>query len=944
MKWGEDRLDKIKEGRDRAAANRQRLVERLKARPPRVAAEQTAPSSLPEPKQPRRCEHLDVDAAMAAAGRLHFLRLDPSPDVAVGPKETLNRPTQVLLRSFLTALASGQSAVVLQWPFGQRDVSVLHPLAMLASLFSPAARTSGAHTWCDAVPDFRTLYFPWRGGGTGAAQRSTLVDRHEVIRRNSRHLTRQIVGQPEASAPLKKLHETLGHLSRLSLRDVAKPHLAHPTLAELYPVFADDGGGARPFQRPAGELFGRVRHGAALDQLRDFRPEICQPSSAPFALYGVSARSDLKGVLGSAVLANEGTGGRRPDVALLDLGPPALTRLGHGWEEAVEVFLKEVSARFSELPVLAVTQDSYVHRRVGRMISDAAGRNGAAQPQPCSTVLVRLSDDLMANDPAIGEVSPISVRVHAAAGFASEAIKVLSEAARGASDPAIGGVLLRGVGNLRRALSLPCGVGVAYDLLCEMEGQEAAATFLERRSAGTVLAPLQRAINGGAGGAERARFLAADAAVRRAFETLDQETPIGSLLLEIMRSLVRKSSRSLVVFGTDTDRMLAERRLVGIGDLGTALKRRTQSRHIVLTTAAALETDLAAIETSRDRNSWKRLVLVAPTSDGLTRVLVRPWLPDDLILICDRTFAVRTAAAHKSLASHPDLAGVDRIGVRLAAVAKAAQTEAEGRAVAAVDLEFEARPIVLPVEDVVDLTGGDDDDGREVVSFGLQSGRTLRARPGSVIVRHRRDAEINPFERSLVRDIVEGASILVPDQAFVDEARRVLPVEVLARSWVMVYHNAVEAALPQVAGDTLPAKARAILAKMRPLGARDMSQAAVVDWIRVAEHKLLPPERLRPHAPQRKREFDAFMNVLGLNALADKVWVEGVEQLRNDRRQAGLLMARAFVSVLVDPHGAAAGLDPETRHKITALRARALDHLDVVVSRQVHDNREGQVA
>lgn len=939
MKWGEDRLDKLKEGRDRAAADRQRLVERLKTSRARVVS----PPPVAEPRQARRCEHLNVDAAMAAAGRLRFLSLNPSLDIALGPQQVLNRPTQVLLRSFLTTLVTGQSHALLQWPFGQRDISVVHPLAMLSLLFSPAARTSGAHSWCEAVPDFRTLYFPWRGGGTGAAQRSTLVDRHEVIRRNGRHLTRQMVQQPEASAELGKLHETFGHLSRLSLRDAAKPHLAHPTLAEIYPLFADDGGPERPFQRPVGELFGRVRFGAALDQLRDYRPEICQPPRAPYALFGVSSRSDLKRVLGNAVLGAEGSGGRRPDIVLLDLGPPALTRLGHGWDEIVGAFLKEVSKRFPEVPVFAVTQDGYVHRRVERMISATEGRDNNTQQGVGSSVLVRLSDDLLTNDPPIEAVSPITARVHAAAGEPSEAIKALSEAARGASDPAIGGVLLRGIGNLRRALSLPCGVGVAYDILCATDGQEVANAFLERRSAGTVLAPLQRAINGGAGGMERARFVAADEAVRRAFDTLDKDTPIGSLLVSVMQSVVRKTSRSIVVFGSDTDRMLAEHRLAGEGELGPIVKQRIRSRHITFTTSAELEADLAAIEILQDRARWRRLVLVAPTSEKLAPIVARTWLPDELVLLCDRTFAVRTAATHKGLGTHPDLAGPDRIGGRLVALATAAQAEADSRAVAAVDLELEARPVLLPSEEVVDLTGGDDDDSREIVIFSLQSGRTLRTRSGSVIIRHRRDAEINPFERSVARDITEGASILVPDQSFVEAARRVLPVEVLARSWVTVYHNAVEAALPQVEGDTLAAKARTLMAAMRPLGARDMSQAAVVDWIRVAEHKLQPPERLRPHAPQRKREFDAFMSVLGLSALTDKVWVEGVEQLRNDRRQAGFLMARAFVSVLVDPHGAAGGLDQETKSKIAALSRQALDHLDAVVSREILDNREGQV-
>ena len=171
-----------------------------------------------------------------------------------------------------------------------------------------------------------------------------------------------------------------------------------------------------------------------------------------------------------------------------------------------------------------------------------------------------------------------------------------------------------------------------------------------------------------------------------------------------------------------------------------------------------------------------------------------------------------------------------------------------------------------------------------------------------------------------------------------------LPVEVLAQSWVTVYHKAIEAALPQIAGATLAAKARSILDQMATHGARAVNQSTVMDWLRVADHMAQAAEKRRPHAPQKRREFDAFMATIGLSALADKVWDEGVEPLRNDRRRAGLRMAQAFISVLVDPHGASVGLDLAVKQKIVTLRIRALEHLDAVISRETFDSDQGQVA
>ena len=820
---------------------------------------------------------------------------------------------------------------------------------MLTILCAPAVHTARGLSWCDALPDFRTLYFPWRGGATGAVQRNLLVDRHELLRRNNYHLTRRSANEPEASDSLGRLHETLGHLNRLRLQDGRKPHLAHPTLAEIYPVFVADGGelAASAFDLPTGELFGRVRYGAALDRLTDYRAALSSPAWAPFGLFGVSSRADFREAFGHAALSAEPGRGRPPDICLLDLGPPALARLGHAWEAVLERFFAETRSRFSGLPVLAVTQDSYVHRRVGTIMRAAGqdARSTGFAEAPSSSILVRLSDDPLTIDPVIERVSPIKVQFCSAAGPASEALSALSEAARATADPVLAGTLRRGMGGLRRAQSLPCGLAIAYAALCEEQGQAAAEAFLEFRSSATLLVPIRNALATGIGGTERARLLEAEAAVRRAFDALDAETPIGSLFGELTVALARKSSRSLVVFATDIEQRLAERRVVGEDEAGRAFQRRLNSGYVRFAAAVSLETQLKIIEASRDRNSWKRLVLIAVLLDQLSVILSRSWLPEELIVLCDRPFAIRAASVYRHLAIHRDLGGEGHIGSRLSSLASAARVEAEARAVPRVDLELEPRPTFSAEEEVIDLTDDGEDDGPELVALTLQSGRKLRARVGSVIVRHHRDAELNPFERALAKDIRPGDAIVIPDRAFVEEARRILPVRVLAQNWVDVYHRAVEASLAQIPGDTLSAKAHSVLTKIHVRGARTKSQGAVLDWLKVEERKLIPRDQLRPHAPQSRREFNVFMAVIKVpQEIAEKIWTEGIEPLRIDRRRAGLRMAQAFISVLVDPHAAAAGLDASVRQGIKILCIRALDHLDgVVVARKTYDGREREV-
>jgi hypothetical protein len=148
-----------------------------------------------------------------------------------------------------------------------------------------------------------------------------------------------------------------------------------------------------------------------------------------------------------------------------------------------------------------------------------------------------------------------------------------------------------------------------------------------------------------------------------------------------------------------------------------------------------------------------------------------------------------------------------------------------------------------------------------------------------------------------------------------------------------VYHAAVEAALPGISGDTRTAKARYVIAQLRNAGARAVVEATVLDWLNASEHKLLPPERMRPHAPQHWREFSAFMEVINIPAtLADTIWREGIEPLRVDRRRAGARMAQAFVSVLVDPHSGPGNMPAEVKEGIARLRRQAMEHLDGVLA------------
>lgn len=926
MKKRDNPLEALQKARAESEERRKKLLERFKSR-------LTKPNPVLEEKVQSQDQSnkgtlpLDVSAAVAAARLIHLMSLENG----IGGPVMLNRPTLALLERFLAALSSGLSASVLQWPSGPRDVSLLHPLAMVTLLSTPEKRQSGDFVWCEPALNCRTLYFPWRGGAFYAGQRY-LLRRDDLTDWNKFHLTRHSV-HPGAGRSLEdKLHETIGHLHRLRFRETTKPHLAHPAPSELYPVFVAEGGDSPApfFGRAQNELFSRVRSGAALERLTDHRAELMVPETAPYGLFGVASDTDFRRALAAPALS---ASGRPPQICVLDLCPTPLARLGPAWSDRVEEFVAQAVKRFPSMPFLAVTQDPFVQRRVQAIL-----RSRLKSVKPTSHVQVRVSNDALTPDPMATSWSPMThTQFSTTAGPAADALAALSEAARGSSDPSLAGTLRREMGALRQAASLPCGISPAYDILCGEIGQAATETFLERRSAATLIAPIDGALASEIGGAERTRLELAREAVARAFQVLDQETPVGSLTAEHVASIVRKSSRSIVALATDTDRLLAMRRFADESEAGQALKRKIEKRVIHFTAMDELGNFLTGLERTKDRNSWKRLILVAPGAYRLATLVTMRWLPDELTVICERSFANNLARNYQRLAEHPDLSGDGQLGTRLAAVALAAKKEVEARGAVSIDLNLDSVRVQEPEETLIDLLDDDSEDGEhETVVLTLATGRRLRARPGSAIVRYNPDAEVNPFERTTANDAHPPHIIVVPDPDFIVEAREILPIHVLAESWVDVYHTMVESQLPGINGGSLSAKAQAVLDDMQRRDAGSSSLAAVRDWLRISEHRQLPPDQRRPHAPQSRREFDAFLAVLGIDeALAERMWLEGIQPLRIGRRRAGQKMAQAFISVLVDPHGTTSHYTKDIRTSITALRKKALEHLDQITGRQV---------
>jgi hypothetical protein len=146
------------------------------------------------------------------------------------------------------------------------------------------------------------------------------------------------------------------------------------------------------------------------------------------------------------------------------------------------------------------------------------------------------------------------------------------------------------MGNLRRSMSLPCGLRVAHETLVET-----ADGFLERRSAGTVLATIRRQLELSTDRTERERLTNAERMIDAAFDEFENDTPVGSLLAEAAACMSRKSSPSVIAFATDHELALGKVRICTGDEDGKRIKARLDSGFIRLTTLKALDVELSMV-------------------------------------------------------------------------------------------------------------------------------------------------------------------------------------------------------------------------------------------------------------------------------------------------------------------------------------------------------------
>lgn len=887
---------------------RRALVDRrqaLAAKLAETAAKQAAnpvASLLPEPKLPSR----DVEGYMAAIAAQPFHRLGEA-----GVSE-LTPAYAMLVRSAAEIAGRGDVRVVMPWPPSKVSPSAIISLLAIGAIGS-AARVNVRKQGVDVVSreradDVRAIVFPY-ARSTHAQARQVQVDRHDFGQANFEHVARYLhVGDDAA----KDLHQVLARVRMLSGRASDGrnyPEFEHPILDEIIPH-----GPARG-ERPANSsVLWRTR--TKTDIGRQTRSgEADDPAKA--AYYMFTARRDDR--LGVELRAIE----RPLDLLILDLSRNGRDRLGWDWIRRAGEIVACMREIHPSAGILAIADDPWSYRAVRFELlgTKMPGKKSKVVPAPGCVVycpITGILQDVRQSAPPFEGASSITVN-----GFYGEVdrnieqIRKLSNHLADMGDAAGAATARNLMGTVRRSASLP---GSIVELSRFIERESSAAIADDRLAAYRTTADIKALTDPTSLASQADAEKGAVAAARTVMRTLEQATPMASLIEDAIQPALRSSSRSIFVFRSD---MIAEFALDRLASSYPKLAERVENGVIRFGGARALDTVAGAPASAR--NQFKRAIFVAPTRQTILATLAEPWLPEQVVFLADADTLAYTARDAASLANEIN---VDPLSARLQIFAEKANNRVAGigRHCVRLDAEAPSEDFDFPTGLVVDLTSGGRGE-RRLVEIKLGNGQRIIARPSTGIVLRDDGAATTTFVERPASQIERGDEICVIGPGFIERARSLVNIRVTAAEEIREYHNQVAKRFSAIPEDSTTGRLRALVARM---GHPSVPIERARYWIDLQDEIDKPLHEVVPHAPQDRDTFMRFTDALGIGQkLAESFWLWAVVAQRSHRMRAGNVFHDAFLGILTDPYAALAS-NRDRSADIRALRAMAEEHVAIV--------------
>ena len=894
-----DRAQQQREARDRRTA----LIKKMKSAATRSAAAADSLAVQTPQSQSRR----DVDAYLTALTAMSLYPLGSNAEVPVAPWY------QTFVLSALDAMNGCGDQVVMSWPLSQTCPSGIVGLLTVAAV--GGARRTSIHFQGLEVASFeqadkvRAVLYPY-ARSTHAAARQVQVDSIQFGSIHFEHLMRCLDGNAETGT--KDYHQVLARVRQLTKGVVdgdSFGEFGHPILDELVPHGPPKG------ERPAnGELLWRTkgktdigkfsRSGAADD-----------PNMAAYYVYTIRAKDRL----GEQLRAIKDS----PDLVIIDLSRAARARLGWNWPSRARDAIHCIREVQPDTGILALTDDPWVYRltRFELLGSRKSGKKGKTVPAPGRVVFSperSLLADASRSRPAFEGATEISI-----GGFFGEVdrtiekLRVLARGLADRGDASAAAIVREIIATVRRSASLP-GALAAFVRFLEAETTTAmAADLFASYRVGANLTALSDA-----------RSLAsqldtesqANAAAVEVMRSLENATPMASLLNEALQAPLRSSSRSLVVFRSE---MIAEFAVSELSRSNIKLKGRLEKDMIRFGAAPMVATVSATSQIFR--NQFKRIILVAPTSSAILATFAEPWLPEYMAILADADTLAFAAKDAERLAGELDEEPVARRLHNFAAQAHRRVTEI-GRHAVRFDNEMPPEDIEFPSGMLVDLSGGGRGE-RNLIEIQMRNGQRILARQSTNIVVRGDGATAPPFIEKPASTIRIGEEVCVIGPVFVERARTLVSFRATAAAEIREYHRQVAARFDSLPGDSKSKRMRYLVFTM---GDPPISPHTARYWVSLDEEIEKELHEVVPHAPHDRETFLRFTAALGIGTkLAENFWRWAVVAQRSHRVRAGNVFHDAFRGILTDPHAALAE-NIKRGEEIRALRSMAEDHVATV--------------
>lgn len=893
------------EADDRSRGQRQAALDRKKQlvaamKPGQRAAMAAMKSAQSVPPQPTE---LDPLTAARFGDIIANLKLWTVEQAEVKPASAV----QSLAALMLDVTVSRRSCAVLSWPASGLSLAAAHAVAG-RGLLSMAARGGLGQS---VSLSLRTLTFPY-SIRTRTPLRDVFVDRSSL----HQACTRQLNDDDLRSGPLYANLLRYVRAKDLNGRVRGGGHhfeYEHPDLEELVALRCTK------TERP---VMHRIAKRTDLPHLST--SEDAGANLAPFAVSGLASGENLSALAGGLSGLN---------LVLLDLTRSGRNRCRRDWRSETAALLETVRGQLGHLPVLALTEDTWVHRVLGWELLRGYDEIPGKAPARMTAILARSSAVASTQTEAFDPPSEVGRwEAHGFADSDGSLLEDLASAARRAvnlHDLEAARLMTDLAGVVRRTAALPGGVGALGRYVEAETDQAKAAELMEPYRAGRLL-QAGKALDGPF--AQRRRPVLADVLerVRRTLELRRTSPPLGHLVRDVVAGRLNASTRTIVWLPKPMIAEFAEFALKEDPEIGERVRTKLKKHMLVFVDAIAFH-ELAFLSQA-ERASTKVLIVVAPNRADMSRLASEPWLPERVVVLAD---GYALGGIGREVARLAAFDAFEAYRPRLAGLAAAAQAEAGrvlGHGLDLADAEPAAEPD-FPESAVVDLAGPRHP-GDRVVRLVTDGRQTLLARRRTKILVYDEDRAIPTFTARSAEDVDVGEKICVINEAFVEMARTQLDIRAAAAEEIRHYHELVQRRFGALTGLTKTARVEQLLAAMaRPGVSFDRANR----WVSLETEQYKPLDIVVPRAPRDHATFKAFMRALSVpDDLAAHYWWWAVIATRKGRIRAALQLHDAYVSILVDPL-TADHVAPERRAEIRSLRRAAEGHVTTVIDKVIDE-------